>query len=101
LAIEINHFLAILLFPKWHTIFHKRLSFSKVGVALDIYFIYFPNKYYKGLKDRILIYYHNISLFDDECNVKKVYLDSKENICEYKFKAFLENSIISSRIIFI
>ena len=41
---------------------------------------------------------NNISLFDDECNVKKVYLDSKEKICEYKFKAFLENSIISSEL---
>ena len=77
--------------------FIKNCPFQNLGLHL----IYISYIFQKGLKDRILPYYHNISSFNDECNVKKVYLDSKENICEYKFKAFLENSIINSIIIFI
>ena len=72
-------------------IFHLDSAFYK-----DICFHFeSPNGKDVPLKDRILAYYPNISLCEDDCESKGVNLTSMESICECDMKDILNNDLIS------
>ncbi len=54
-----------------------------------------PNKKDVPLKDRILSFYPNISLCEDECISKGVNLTTMESICECTLSGILNNDLIS------
>ena len=54
-----------------------------------------PNGKDVPLKDRILTYYPNITLCDDDCTSKGVNLTTMESICECSLSGILNNDLIS------
>ena len=58
------------------------------------YFFKSPNGKDIPLKERIHIYYPNISLCDTGCNIKGINLTSMESICECKFNYILNNELV-------
>ena len=59
-----------------------------------------PNRKDVPLKDRVLSFYPNISLCDDECIIKGVNLTTMESICECIMSKILNNDLISDNFFF-
>ena len=59
-----------------------------------------PNGKDVPLKDRILAFYPNISLCDDDCTSKGVNLTTMESICECSLGGILNNDLISENVLF-
>ena len=53
-----------------------------------------------SLKDRIKLYYPNISLCEDYCLIKGVNISEFKAICECKFNNILKNNFITNNIVF-
>ena len=53
-----------------------------------------PNKKDIALKDRLLLFYPNVTLCDDGCNYKGVNLTSMSSICECKFNDIMHSELL-------
>ena len=59
-----------------------------------------PNGKDVPLKDRVLSFYPNVTLCDDDCTSKGVNLTTMESICECTLSGILNNDLISGNILF-